>query len=1069
VTIGELSDNVLLKIYYCYLDASPQRWPILVHICRRWRRIIFASQQALHLRLFCTYGTPVLKNLDCWPSLPIVVDYGGAPELDLLAPEDEVNIMVALKRSDRVCSIRLNLTDSLIENLSAIEVSFSELEVLILQAQYNLPLPNSFWWGTRLRSLELTRITFSALPQLLYSSRELVHLHLYDAFYPSHSSLQVLTDALSRMAQLRSLSLCLPPATNQYIASFLPRGRLILPVLTRLNFVGDTEYLEDLVARIDAPHLGDIEVAVFNARFNESTSSFSKLIQFIDRTGKHKSHRRADILSSQNAISISLIQPGAPTRLKLQLFCEPLGTQLKTVVPILSQFFAFIVNVEDLRINVMQESSLDDPCTRQRSRQECLHTWAALLSTPEYRRSSVALDAPQSIQEDSRWPDLINLFTGVKWFHVAGNHSIKIVRALHLQVWRSGAMRPIIHKLYVRQPGPQHAPLRSAVVTLMTSRRLSGHPIEVEYETHISEGLSGGTKHAHPLPRLANLFEIGPCSQRFMIEILTEDILLNIFRHSLDATPQFWLTLACVCQRWRQIISTSPLGLNIRLYCTHGKPVLKALDYWPALPIIVQYGGFPNLDPPASEEDDNIISALKQSGRVRSISLTVASSLLEKLSAISEPFSELEELALLSRHNMQLTLPSTFRWGPPLRSLHSTRIAFPLFPHLLSQCQDLVDLHLHEIPSTGYVSPEAFANGLSGNTRLRSLSLHFLSFPPRRTFLGLPPQPGGRIVLSALTRLKYRGTSKYLDSFVARIDAPGLGDIDITLFSQPTIDVSELGRFMERIEMQRLVSQANIELSARAISIRFTPPIAPTRFNLQIPCKQLDWQVSSMVQVCNQFSPFLFRVKDLGISSPPSLLPSGRYNIDGTQWPELIRAFAGAEAFHVAGEWVADILCALLPVGEVHSTDSTVLPALRKLQVEAKTWAKNEPSWGTLLSFITSRSISGRPVEVNVPIYQCHVCHASFRQQQGTTRHLVDEHGYRILCSYCGDFECKPGRYRLFRGHLESSHYHVTRGDTIILRNLLTSFELDSIVERHTVLRAPEAGATSNTVTPTLG
>ena len=90
------------------------------------------------------------------------------------------------------------------------------------------------------------------------------------------------------------------------------------------------------------------------------------------------------------------------------------------------------------------------------------------------------------------------------------------------------------------------------------------------------------------------------------------------------------------------------------------------------------------LDPPAPEDEDNIIAALKQSDRVSSISLTVTSSLLEKLSTISEPFSELEELVLLSQDNLQLTLPSAFRWGPRLRTLHSTRIAFPSLPQLLS-------------------------------------------------------------------------------------------------------------------------------------------------------------------------------------------------------------------------------------------------------------------------------------------------------------------------------------------------------------------------------------------------
>ena len=105
--------------------------------------------------------------------------------------------------------------------------------------------------------------------------------------------------------------------------------------------------------------------------------------------------------------------------------------------------------------------------------------------------------------------------------------------------------------------------------------------------------------------------------------------------------------------------------------------------------------------------------ALKQSDRVGSVSLTITNSLLENLSTISEPFSELEELILLSQYNVQLTLPINFRWGPRLRTLQSTGIAFPLFPQLLSLSTGLVDLQLHEIPNVGYFLPDAFANALS--------------------------------------------------------------------------------------------------------------------------------------------------------------------------------------------------------------------------------------------------------------------------------------------------------------------------------------------------------------------
>src|SRR6266702_357156 len=47
---------------------------------------VFASRRALHLRLFCTPGTPVLKTLDFRPSLPIVMQNRGYPALHLRLP-----------------------------------------------------------------------------------------------------------------------------------------------------------------------------------------------------------------------------------------------------------------------------------------------------------------------------------------------------------------------------------------------------------------------------------------------------------------------------------------------------------------------------------------------------------------------------------------------------------------------------------------------------------------------------------------------------------------------------------------------------------------------------------------------------------------------------------------------------------------------------------------------------------------------------------------------------------------------------------------------------------------------
>jgi hypothetical protein len=231
------------------------------------------------------------------------------------------------------------------------------------------------------------------------------------------------------LAQLRSLSLHFLSTSDHAAISLPTRNRVVFPALIRLKYRGLTRDLEDLVSRIDAPRLKDIEVT-FSF---ESITNFSKLIGFIDRIGMHKSHRQAHILSSENAISITLIQPEAPTRIKFQSFCESFSLQLSSMARILIPFSSLILDVEDLHVNV----------TRQFRQEDTSYT--------------------------GRWLELLNLFGGV----------------------------PTLHGLYISQPGPRHVFLREAVVSFMALRRIFGHPIAVEYEqlSHMSELSGAGTKY----------------------------------------------------------------------------------------------------------------------------------------------------------------------------------------------------------------------------------------------------------------------------------------------------------------------------------------------------------------------------------------------------------------------------------------------------------------------------------------------------------------------------------------------------------------------------------------------
>ena len=461
MTIGKVSDEVLVEIFRYYLDAFPWSWPRLIHICCKWRRLVFSHQQSLRLRLFCTHGTSVEKTLDCWPSaLPIVVAYGGSPGLDPPAPEDENDIMAALNQPDRVHSINLTITSSLLEKFSAIKRPFSKLEDLILLSRdgVQLTLPTTFRWGQRLRRLHSTGIVIPALVQLRYQSMDLIDLQVHEVPNPWRFSPEAHPDDLYMMSQLQSLSLHFLPTSDHVQATVSPRSwnRVSLPALTRFKYRGLFRDLEELVARIDAPHLEDIEVTFTN----ESITDLSKLIAFIDRIEMLRSQRQAHILSSEKAISNSLIQPGVPTRLKFRSVHESLYLRLSYMARIFTQFSAFLLDVEELHISVTQQSRQEDS-------------------------SYIA-----------QWQQLLNLFGCVKWLHVVGKLSTEIVRLL------DKAELPALHGLYIPQPGPCHVPLREAVVSFMTFRRLSGHPVVVEYE-RLSQGseLSGaGTKYAQCCP-----------------------------------------------------------------------------------------------------------------------------------------------------------------------------------------------------------------------------------------------------------------------------------------------------------------------------------------------------------------------------------------------------------------------------------------------------------------------------------------------------------------------------------------------------------------------------------------
>ncbi|KAI0292183.1 hypothetical protein BC826DRAFT_454744 [Russula brevipes] len=313
-TIDKLPDEVFLEIFYFSLDdenldgrRNVDKWHTLVHVCRRWRTVVFASPRRLELRLLCRKARPVRDMLDIWPALPINIE--GVWErwekrLD--------NIVAALEHPDRVRSINLvYLPGPQGERLlAAMQVRFPELTELRFWSllRWELVLPDSFLGGSapRLRSLWLMDIPFPAASNLLLSASDLVDLILDDIPHLGYIPPSSMVACLSSLNKLELLSLRFAsPQSRPDRPSPPPQSRVVLPALIRLVFRGRSEYSEDLVARIDTPVLNRLDMTFFpNPIFD-----FRHLKQFTDRAKELKPPKVAELWISSWTVRLDMQQP----------------------------------------------------------------------------------------------------------------------------------------------------------------------------------------------------------------------------------------------------------------------------------------------------------------------------------------------------------------------------------------------------------------------------------------------------------------------------------------------------------------------------------------------------------------------------------------------------------------------------------------------------------------------------------------------------------------------------------------------------------------------------------------
>lgn len=444
MTIDALPDDVLLSVFECYLDEATdvEGWRTLVHVCRRWRNVVFGSPRSLHLRIACTSKSPVREKLDVWPRLPIVVS-GYCESMTCLD-----NFKAALEHSDRVCQIELMVNPRQIpvkDIFAALEKPFPALTDLDLSQWPFSYMPTyhdpfKFLVGSgHLRSLSLGGIAIPQFPALLASTMNLNNLHFHDAQY-GYFTPDAMATALSALTSLETLSLRFVSDQSYARESRHPLPRSVIPSLLCFDFEGRGEFLEALVARIDTPVLGRLGITIFR----QPTFDTTQLLWLLSRIPKMQELDKARVKLDNPEVWIDFSSS----------------------------------DLSALRLGISSyEPERDFPC---------LARSFGLPFNPLPTLESLHIVAYPYLQqqrwdrvENAQWLELLRPFVAVKNLHLSKEVTLRIAPALQELVGeRTTEVFPTLQNVFLEELLPT-GPDYNAIMQFATARRLSGHPVHI--------------------------------------------------------------------------------------------------------------------------------------------------------------------------------------------------------------------------------------------------------------------------------------------------------------------------------------------------------------------------------------------------------------------------------------------------------------------------------------------------------------------------------------------------------------------------------------------------------------
>jgi hypothetical protein len=461
-----LPDDAILEIFDFYVFTGPtydgippdeckvaiEKWQLLVHVCRRWRSLVLGSPRRLNLRLYSTPQTLIRDTLDVWPALPLVVDSGGAVGL---SPSEADNIIAALGQSNRICQVDLHLADwELGGVLAAMQVPFPELTDLrvssvgtLVEPPTIVTIPDSFLGGSApsLKSFKLCGTLFPGLPKLLISATRLVELRLVNIPHSGYISPKAVVAMISVLSCLRMLSLDLKSHRSRPISDWESRSlpfpkRSILPALDTFHFNGVTEYLEDLVTRIDAPRLYEMRITFFD----QIDFNCPLLAQFINLSPTLRFRDEVHLQFVDYVTKVTLVARHKPRDSIIQISCTEPDRQILSVAQVCNPALHPISTVENLYIS---------------------------------RRHGRLVDAI----ENALWLQLLLPFAAVKNLYLSKEFAPGIAAALQELVGdRITEVLPSLQNIFVEELEPS-GPFQENIGQFVAARQLSDRPIAISF------------------------------------------------------------------------------------------------------------------------------------------------------------------------------------------------------------------------------------------------------------------------------------------------------------------------------------------------------------------------------------------------------------------------------------------------------------------------------------------------------------------------------------------------------------------------------------------------------------